>query len=275
MARILGRTLALFSMLLILVTAVAYVRYHKVIHITSVTFAETQAVVLPHLTVLEPEGEGSWPAVLMFHGCGGVKPSLYERAQEFVAQGYVAVIVDSLTGRGVDWERVCEGRELFGDQRVADVLVALEFARSHPAMRADELFMAGYSHGGWAVLESLAYNGTLPRGLANSPDDPLRGVQGVVAWYPYCGVATRFRSGWESTIPVLMLLAAEDELTDAAPCIKVARQQKGAGQPMEWQVFEKVTHGFDTREDWVLIYDADVHDRARNLQWDFLARKSG
>jgi dienelactone hydrolase len=251
------------------------VRYYDVIHVSPVSFADTQAVLLPHVQVLLPEANEPRPAVLMFHGCGGVKPSLYRRAREFVAQGYVAVIVDSFKGRHIDWEKVCDGREMFGDQRAADVLVALEYARNHAAIDGDRLFIVGYSHGGWAVLESVAADGALPRGLADGPADPLAGLRGVIAWYPYCGIATRFRAGWKSGIPVLMLLAAEDEITAPGPCAEIAQRQADAGQPIDWRVFEDVSHGFDTREDWVEHYDVGVHEEALSLQADFLARHSG
>jgi dienelactone hydrolase len=258
--------------LLVLVTG--YVRYYDVIHVTPVSFADTRSVVLPHLQVFLPEGVEPRPAVLLFHGCGGVRPSLPRRAGEFVQQGYVAVIVDSFKGRNTDWERVCDGLEMFGDQRAADVLVGLEYARNHPRIDADRLFIVGYSHGGWAVLESLAYNGALPRGLSDSPAEPLAGVRGAVTWYPYCGAGTRFSTGWESAIPVLMLLAAEDQITPPEPCVAVARRQAESGQPMEWHVFEKVSHGFDTGAEWVVLADEEAHRAALSRQLAFLSRHS-
>ena len=269
------RAFTITGILIIAALCSGYVRYYHVIQVSPASFADTQSVVLPHLRVLLPEANEPRPAVLMFHGCGGVKPSLFRRAREIVAQGYVAVIVDSYTGRDTEWEKVCDGREMFGDQRAADVLVALQYARNHPGIAGDQLFLAGYSHGGWAVLEALAYNGALPRGLADSPANPLEGLRGVIAWYPYCGVATRFRAGWTSDIPVLMLLAAEDETTAPGPCVEVARRQAEAGQPVDWRVFDGVSHGFDTLEEWVERYDAGVHEEARALQADFLARHSG
>ena len=274
MKTIVKRVLLVVGVLLLLVLSTGYVRYYDVIHVTPKSFAETQAVVVPHLQVFAPEGEERRPAVLLFHGCGGVKPSLPRRASEFVEDGYVAIIVDSFAGRDTDWRRVCDGLEMFGDQRAADVLVGLDFARDHPRVDADRLFIAGYSHGGWAVLESLAYTDELPRGLSDGPTDPLAGVRGAITWYPYCGAATRFSEGWENPIPVLMLLAAEDEITAPEPCVEVAGRQEVAGQPMELHVFEGVSHAFDTGEDWIVAYDARQHQAALARQQAFLARHS-
>jgi dienelactone hydrolase len=274
MKSVFKRALMVLGILILLLLVSGYVRYYDVIHVTPSSFAETQAVVLPHLQVFLPEGEDPRPGVLLFHGCGGVKPSLPRRATEIARQGYVAVIVDSFEGRNTDWRRVCDGLEMFGDQRAADVLVALEYARNHPRINPDRLFTVGYSHGGWAVLETLAYNGALPRGLGDSPADPLAGLRGAITWYPYCGAATRFSAGWESKIPVLLLLAEEDEITPYEPCVAVARRQAEADQPAEWYVFEKVSHGFDTGEEWIERYDAEAHQEALLRQLAFLSRYS-
>lgn len=274
MKTVLKRTLLVVAILVLLLAGTGYVRYYEVIHVAPVSFAQAQSVVLPHLQVFLPEAHEPRPAVLLFHGCGGVKPSLPRRAQDIAAAGYVAVIVDSFKGRDIDWQRVCDGLEMFGDQRAADVLVGLEYARGHPRIDGERLFIVGYSHGGWAVLESLAYDGALPRGLSDSPPAPLSGVRGAITWYPYCGAATRFSAGWESPIPVLMLLAAEDEITAHEPCVDIARRQAAAGQPMEWEVFERVSHGFDTGEEWVVAYDAKVHGAAVERQLAFLSRHS-
>ena len=109
----------------------------------------------------------------------------------------------------------------------------------------------------------------------NSLPEPLAGLQGVIAWYPYCGIATHFRKGWQSDIPVLMLLAAEDEVTDPTPCADIAQRQAASGLPVDWHIFENVGHGFDTSEEWVKHYDAKVLDQARSMQLDFLRQHSG
>lgn len=274
MKKFLKRALMVVGVVVLLGLGTGYVRYYNVIHVTSVSFADTQAVLLPHLQEFLPEGDEPRPAVLLFHGCGGVKPSLPRRAKEFVQQGYVALIVDSFNGRGIDWERVCDGLEMFGDQRAADVLAGLEYARTHPRIDPERLFIVGYSHGGWAVLESLAYGDALPRGLRDAPADPLAGLRGAITWYPYCGPGTRFSSGWESPVPVLMLLAAEDEITPPEPCVDVAKRQLARSQPVDWQVFEKVSHSFDTGEDWVVLSDEAVHEAALSRQLAFLTRYS-
>ena len=96
------------------------------------------------------------------------------------------------------------------------------------------------------------------------------GVRGVVAWYPYCGYGAEFRKGWDSDIPVLMLLAAEDEITDPRPCETISQQQAAAGHPVSYITYPAVTHGFDVDDDWVISYDPDTARRATAAQFEFL-----
>ncbi|MCP4466135.1 MAG: dienelactone hydrolase [Halieaceae bacterium] len=263
------RWITLLFVIVLLLSGVGYLRFNEAWNITPLNFAAVRNQVVPHIQVVLPGGDGPHPAVLMFHGCGGVKPALLTRAHEFADRGYGAVVVDSFKGRDIDWQRVCDGEILYGDQRAADVLVGLDFVRRDSRFDASRLFLAGYSHGGWTVLESVFYNGELPRGLLDAPDTSLDGVRGVVAWYPYCGVVARFRGGWQAQLPVLMLLAGEDQITPAEPCVDVARSMASGGQPVDWRVFEDAAHGFDTTHDWVRGYDAEIHAEARAIQNEF------
>ena len=237
------------------------------------SFEEVQQLLTPHITVLTPQDSSKQhPAVLFFHGCGGPLDYTIPRAAQVLQQGYAAVIVDSYTGRGVDWELSCTGRELPGFQRAADVLAALEIARKHPSIDSQQLFLVGYSLGGWTILEALASGDELPDGLLDSPGHHLAGVRGLVAWYPYCGLATRYRQGWDSDIPVLMLLAGEDRTTPPQPCVEVASAQSAIGKSIAWKVYPGVDHGFDLQEDWVRVYDAAIHTKAMNRQTEFLTQ---
>jgi len=50
---------------------------------------------------LRPPGAGPFPAMVLLHSCHGVLPSTREWGRWFRARGYVALIVDSLTPRGL------------------------------------------------------------------------------------------------------------------------------------------------------------------------------
>lgn len=234
-------------------------------------FEELRDVLAPHIAFYLPDSPAPSPALLFIHGCGGVKDSMLPQVQEAVFRGYVAVVLDSLTPRGIAWRDTCDGRVLWGQERAADVLVAMAVAREHPAVDPDRLVVVGYSHGGWSALEALALGEALPPGLMDSPGDRWRGVRGIVAWYPYCGRAASFDVDWPTHMPVLMLLAAKDEITDPQPCARIASGQAAAGRPVREMTFPGVSHAFDRQEDWVVWYDPDTARRAIGEQFSFIA----
>ncbi len=272
MKKIGGYILLGLGLTLSLGTGASWWYYKDALHFPDSSFAETRSLLVPYMEVFLPQGDGPFPTALLFHGCDGINDSSQPKAEAMVQQGFAAILVDSNTPRGVDWQMSCDGRVLLGTQRAADVLVALDYARQHPAMDAQQLFLVGYSHGGWTSLEALRYGESLPPGLGDSPGSHLAGVRGVVAWYPYCGIASEFRKGWDSNIPVLMLLAGEDEITAPEPCEDVARRQEATGHPVEHIVYPEVTHGFDLVADWVVHYDPETARRATDTQFSFLDR---
>jgi dienelactone hydrolase len=266
------RKLAVGSGMFFLAVTASYAWYFQgAVFAEPLSFEETRAALLPHIQVITPDSNTPRPAVLLFHGCGGPREYGIPRAQQLAEQGYVAILVDSYTGREVDWQLSCAGRVLPGYQRAADVLVALDFARTHAAVDPDQLFIMGYSHGGWTILEALANGDTLPPGLTDSPGKHLQGLQGLIAWYPYCGFAARYTGGWDSELPVLMLLAAEDHTTAPQPCIEIAKREASREKAVSWNIYPGVDHGFDLQEDWVRVYDPDIHQQALQAQYEFLS----
>ena len=58
-------------------------------------------ILRPHDAIYRPAGEGRFPAVILMHGCAGVRRKDVQWAETFREQGYVALVVDSLSGRGI------------------------------------------------------------------------------------------------------------------------------------------------------------------------------
>ena len=61
------------------------------------------AMLEPHTTVVGPDDDRPRPAVLLFHGCGGLRDHLPRYAEAAKAAGWRAFIVDSYGPRG--WSR--------------------------------------------------------------------------------------------------------------------------------------------------------------------------
>jgi dienelactone hydrolase len=249
--------------ILVVVLAVAglsrYGYFYEAFNPVKRSFAQTKDIVEPHIKVILPTTDGPHPAVLLIHDCGGqAEPFSTMRAQALADSGYAAILVDSFAGRDVQWQKVCDGRQLHGLERSADVLVALEFARAHPQINPERLFLMGFSHGGWTVLENLTLGETLPPALLDAPKSPLRGVVGLVAYYPYCGDITLHSGGWNSALPVLMLLAAKDQTTSPELCANIAKAQIAKGSPVQFHIFPEADHGFDIQADWVNNFDPAI-----------------
>ena len=77
---------------------------------------------------------GAHPAVAIFHGCGGVGANNTRMAELLKSWGYVALVVDSFTSRGL--KEVCTQtyaeRNVRPRDRVGDAYAALAYLRALP-----------------------------------------------------------------------------------------------------------------------------------------------
>jgi dienelactone hydrolase len=177
-----------------------------------------------NLTLFMPENAtGPFPTVLVFHGCGGQRESMVENLNSWLLPaGYAVLFVDSYGARGIqDWQPVCDGKQLWGNERAQDVYAALELAAAMPQVDAKRMAIMGFSHGGWAILDALAYGGEAGHGFTQSGRQTLRLVKAAITYYPYCGYPAQLRmhSQAPSDIPLLMLLGGQDSVTSHQQCL--------------------------------------------------------
>lgn len=247
--------------------------------IERLTPSELSAKLRPSDTVYRPDGDGPFPAVVLLHGCGGVRASDHAWAELFRDRGYVAIVVDSLAFRGLAeeerWRAVCEGRALWGRERAGDLLATLAYLRALPYVDAERIALAGWSHGAWTIMDALALeaDGNLPTNLREDPGG-LAGVRGAILFYPYCGLGSLTRNGWKRSIPGLMLLAGRDRVTSHEECLETASVLRERGQPLDVHVYPNVDHAFDYTDlppDAKLPHDAEATADARQRVTKFLA----
>jgi len=199
-----------------------------------------QPILRPHDSVYRPVGEGPFPAVILLHGCGGVRSKDMRWAEAFREQGYAAVVVDSLSGRGItsraDRRKVCLGLDLWGSTRAGDLLASLEYVRALPFVDRTRIAVVGWSHGAWAALDFLA----------STSSEAVTGVRAVVAFYPYCGIASIAHwRGLRANVPLLMLLAEADTMISTDDCLRLAAEEAGRGHSVTTKVYPEVGHVFD------------------------------
>jgi dienelactone hydrolase len=232
--------------------------------------AAREALIEPAIRYYRPAvGAPPYPAVLQFHGCGGMKPSFQEQwAKVANDAGFMAVAVDSYAPRGITRERalktVCEGKELIGQERAGDVGAALEIARRRKDIDPERIVLAGWSHGAWSVMDFIALetHGKNPAGISDVRPRPLS-LAGLFLVYPHCGAGAWTRvSGWKTAYPTLGLIAGKDSIVDAQACARMFGRLAEQDARVAFHIYPDADHGFDDPklpEGWTHLYDAEDH----------------
>jgi len=211
------------------------------------------------------------PAVILFHGCGGAFTHQAQWAEYFNTLGYVAVVVDSLAARhGVSKKRVCAGTQLLGRERAGDVLAAIAIAKQRPFIDSDSIYLAGWSHGAWSIMDAVAQvnAGRKPSNIRGHVPREAVDVAGTLLFYPYCGVfAQAARYGFEQSNS-LMILASDDRTIPSEGCEDLARDYG-----LRYELIADADHAFDYPpglEQYGIVHNAQATAQARALVKAFL-----
>jgi len=180
--------------------------------------------------IFRPDAPGPHPAVVFVSGCDGfaprVAPGVYERrAEQFRAQGYVVTFADYLGRRGL---KSCAGAVTHEDA-AADLVSAAAWLRSQAAVDRTRIAAIGWSYGGRAVLVALAKHREEDMAFSRA-----------VVYYPDC----RALQPWKTALPVLMLLAGDDDMTPAEPRREAAKKL-APPTVLKIVVYPGAQHGFD------------------------------
>ncbi|WP_300530173.1 dienelactone hydrolase family protein [Maricaulis sp.] len=230
------------------------------------------ALIEPSTRVYLPENTTEpVPALIMFHGCGGLRQLQDDYAAVALEAGYAVLNVGSNEARGIGrlgaMTQVCTAQRLWGQERAADVRAAIALAAQYPGIDSDRLALIGWSHGGWTILDALSFsaeNRAAPALTGTAPGLP--GVRLAIAFYPYCGVLSRHDSkGLPDTIPVHAILSGSDQVVPTQACVDVLDRARSAGQPVDYEVWDGLSHAFDEPNppnDPRIRYDAEAAARA-------------
>jgi len=92
-----------------------------------------------------PAGVGTFPAVVLLHGCSGIGPHMAAWAQWLQSEGYAALVLDSFSGRGL--RRLCgDSAPLTGRARAHDVYAAARYLKTLPDVDSGRIGAMGFSH---------------------------------------------------------------------------------------------------------------------------------
>lgn len=235
----------------------------------------------PHVRAYGPDHGRPLPAVILFHGCGGLRPHLQWYAEAAVAAGCRAFVVDSYAGRG--WDRgyalslVCTGVMLRGPERAGDVLASVWGISRRPDVDPDRIALVGWSHGSWAMMDLMTMR--LERAGEAGLADPqtaaasLSGVKSLALYYPYVGPGALSRTRpWVRNPPVLAVIARDDHLTTVSNARTLHQRIERGGAPVEVWVAPG-THAFDEPTGLgPMRHDADLTRESVHRFTHFLAR---
>jgi dienelactone hydrolase len=190
----------------------------------------------------KPDGPGPFPAIVHLHGCGGL-PDEVKRgtnslaSDRLAAWGYVTLVVDSFTTRGIN--NTCSGEPA---PRVADAYGALAWLARQPFVDANRIAVLGFSAGGVATM-SIAE----ARDFELFENEDEHAFKAAVALYPAC------RSDNALKMPTLILIGELDDWTLAGECRNMVdgrddwgiSRHKGEGVPVRLLVYPDAYHAFD------------------------------
>lgn len=198
--------------------------------------------------IYAPEGPGPFPAVVLNHTIGGVRPHLLVQAKALLAAGYAVLLVDSYGPRDIR-----PGAILFPAEVAKDAYDALRHLAEQPYINPTRIFQAGYSLGAFAS------------GMLASPEGAQvfksnARFRATVGHYGSCALqgqppAPRLEMlSADSDRPVLMLMAELDIETPPQACFPLMEQMKAAGKDVQWHIYPNTTHGWDQVESNGYVY---------------------
>jgi dienelactone hydrolase len=204
--------------------------------------------------VFKPAGPGPFPVALILHGCGGKTPFLEDYAKVAVQAGYAAVVVDSFRPRGMSTLDaklfVCTGTVLQGLKRSGDIFAVLTWLESQPWADHQRIFLAGWSHGAWSIMDGYAIGMNAARATGIADADPLKlrqRVKGALLVYPYSSYPSLTSSrGWGTYGPkVFSVVGGKDQVVGWKYPRKALERLKHDGLSVDTVFYPDATHAFD------------------------------
>jgi len=197
--------------------------------------------------LVQPAGQGPWPAVLVIHENRGLNPYVEDVARRAAVAGFIALAPDGLTPAGGYPGNDDEGRELQAtlDQPKlrADMLNGAKFLKAHKLSNG-KLGATGFCWGG-GTTNFLA--------VAMGAD--------LQAAAPFYGAAAETASVGKIKAPILAHLAENDpRINEMYPAYEDAL--KKAGARYEIHVYPGTQHGFHNNS------TPRYNEAAAKLAWD-------
>jgi len=173
---------------------------------------------------------GSYPAVVVLHGCSGISSHSAKIADQLGSWGYVALTVDSLGPRGIASR--CGGGS---SDQTFDAYAARRYLSQLDFVDPARVAVLGQSMGGSAALYAV------DRDLAAQYFNER--FHAAIAYYPGCGIPAALM-----TAPTLILIGEADEWNAAERCREMVAHARPDGAPIDLTVYPGAYHAFDVAQ---------------------------
>jgi dienelactone hydrolase len=185
-----------------------------------------------------PAGGKPAPAIAIFHGCGGVGQNNARMAELLRSWGYVALVVDSFSSRGL--KDVC-GRhwptQADADKRAIDIDATGVWLNSLDFVKPSQHAFMGYSYGGGVGLLRVL--------SARTDIRVPSGWRAAVLVYPDCGLGEAIGPVLRPRLPTMMAMGALDDWTPVKQCEALLGRVKVDRDLIETHVYPGAHHSFD------------------------------
>ena len=172
---------------------------------------------------------------------------------------------------------VCSGFDLQGQERAGDVYSVLANLDQFSWIDNDNLFIAGWSHGAYTLMDFMTMNDDLvPSNILDFNQNAIPRIKGKITFYPHCGIlnlSQKFK--WREKIPSLVFLADQDGFglaTQPSDCIELFDSMNKNEKHIDYYLMENSTHVFDS-EQYIrrgIVYNKEATDFAKNKIRSFI-----
>jgi carboxymethylenebutenolidase len=197
--------------------------------------------------LVQPAGQGPWPAVLVIHENRGLNPYIEDVARRAAVEGFLALAPDGLSPLGGYPGNDDEGRAMQAKLDQAklrtDMLNGARFLKSHQ-LSTKKLGVTGFCWGGGTTnFLAVALGSDLQAGV------------------PFYGAAAETASVPKIKAPLLVHLAEQDpRINEMYPTYE--QELKKAGVRYEIQMYPGTQHGFHNNS------TPRYNEAAAKLAWD-------
>lgn len=235
------------------------------------------------MAIYKPEGAGPFPAMVIVHSCGGLRPEIREWTKAVLSQGYVALVLDSNGPRGLK-VNCYPPTKVTVARGIKDAFQALAHLKHFPQVDSSRVGLIGFSWG--AMVGVMASSHDVAEALSQG-----NRFSAAVSLYPMCNFpgTAKFPTPYEYLRPdvdrpLLVLMGDQDTETPASECLPRIEALKQKSAPVESHLYSGATHCWDcasingqVKTDFQGIsvayrYSPEVTEDSKRRAFEFLAR---